>query len=79
MALKKSITPRLLDPHGVELLDPESAKAGIIFLRCQVCGARWSPMLQGRGRLPSRFWVCPAGCNDNGSRIGRPRKGAETC
>lgn len=77
MALRKALTPRLLDPRGVELLDPESANHGLIFLRCQVCGARWSPMLQGRGRLPSRFWACPNRCNDNGVRLGRPKQEVE--
>ena len=32
-------------------------------LKCEKCGADWSPNVQSGGRLPRDYWVCPNGCN----------------
>ncbi len=43
---------------GIECVDVPRAA-----VRCVRCDQTWSPMLQLWGRLPRRWWRCPAGCN----------------
>jgi hypothetical protein len=54
MKLNKSSLKKV----GVTLVDLTS-----VHLRCDRCGATWSPNLQSGGRLPDRYWHCPNGCN----------------
>jgi hypothetical protein len=64
-AMIKSLEPAQLAKHNVTLEDRNAAKAGYVWLCCNECGARWSPILLISGRLPRYFWRCPNGCNDN--------------
>jgi hypothetical protein len=34
-----------------------------LWLQCNVCGQRWSPIIQEGGKLPRGFWKCPRQCN----------------
>lgn len=44
---------------GVEIID-----AARLWLRCGVCGQKWSPNTPaGGGRLYRGYWKCPNGCN----------------
>ena len=44
---------------GVMIIGDPSSMA----LECATCGARWSPCIQPGGRMPRRYWQCPASCN----------------
>ena len=48
-----------LDKFGVDLVSEST-----VTLRCQTCGAVWSPNLQPGARLPKNYWKCPNGCYD---------------
>lgn len=32
-------------------------------VRCNECGAAWSPVAQRGGRMPRGWWMCIRGCN----------------
>ncbi len=59
----KACTARELKKVGVTIEDQERLR-----LRCDRCGERWQPMLRPGGKLPSRYWQCPNGCNAAGPK-----------
>ncbi len=39
------------------------AQQDSLILRCNTCGATWSPQVHSNGKLARRAWCCPQGCN----------------
>lgn len=50
-----------LKAHDVTCVDVDR-----FVLQCNTCEARWSPDFPASGgRLASRYWACPNGCNES--------------
>ena len=54
----RKLTDVQLARLGIRLLNKEE-----LIIQCVTCGETWSPALDASGRLPFRYWLCPAKCN----------------
>jgi len=59
-----SLRPAYLKKHNVDRICFDLS-TGYLKLRCSECRAEWARVynLDGMRRFPSRFWLCPNGCN----------------
>ena len=68
----KALERASVDKQDVrQMRDAELAELGVriinrkdVVLECRRCGENWIPELDATGRLPGRYWVCPAKCNE---------------
>jgi hypothetical protein len=64
MGTIRSLWPSTLSKKNVEMIDGHTLQ-----LRCETCGAIWSPNLRPGGRLPHGYWKCPNGCNAETAKL----------
>lgn len=61
---KTQVRPRTLTVANMKRVGVTwSGNIRNIRFTCDRCGSIWLPNLLPGGRLPRRYWQCPAGCN----------------
>ncbi len=61
--VRRSPIPRRLTAEELANVKVSIAQTDPLLLRCDICGAIWTPELRPNGKPARRFYCCPNGCN----------------